>query len=165
MHCINPLHDLEVCEGHALDLEVTLRELEPEVIWLHNGTILRESMWTNMTKAGCTRKLTIRPCTKKDEGLYACVLNENLSPDVSSEKITVLSFCEVTVQDKKRPSLREKSLDVLRNYQKLVFCMEDSVFDHVTLAMCIAAVVYMWCLYFCQELLQQDYSDVLERKF
>ena len=165
VHCITSLHDLEVFEGDVIDLEVTLRDLEPQVIWLHNGIILRESMWISMTSDGHIRRLTIQPCTKKDEGLYACVLNENFGPDTSSEKVTVLSFCEVTVKDRKKPSFKDKSLEVLKTYQKLVFGMEDSVLEHVTLAMCVAAVIYMWCLYFCQEFLEQDYPDIFERKF
>ena len=108
VHCITSLHDLEVFEGNVIDLEVTLRDLEPQVIWLHNGIILRESMWISMISDGHTRRLTIQPCTKKDEGLYACVLNENFSPDTSSDKVTVLSFCEVTVKDRKKPLLKTK---------------------------------------------------------
>ena len=165
MYCITPLHDLEVFEGDVIDLEVTLRDLEPQVIWLHNGTILRESMWISMTRNGYTRRLTIQSCTKKDEGLYACVLNENFGLDTSSEKVTVLSFCEVTVKDRKVPSFKDRCTEVLKTYQKLVFSMEDSVFEHVTLAMCVAAVVFMWCLYFCQEFFEQDYPDVFKRKF
>ena len=165
VHCITSLHDIEVFEGDVIDLEVTLRDLEPQVIWLHNGIILRESMWISMTSDGHTRRLTIQPCTKKDEGLYACVLNENFGSDTSSEKVTVLSFCEVTIKDRKKPSFKDKSLEVLKTYQKLVFGMEDSVFEHVTLAMCVAAVIYMWCLYFCQEFLEHDYRDIFDRKF
>ena len=165
VHCVTPLHDLEVFEGDVIDLEVTLRDLEPQVMWLHNGIILRESMWISMTSDGHTRRLTIQPCTKKDEGLYACVLNENFEPDSSSEKVIVLSFCEVTVKDRKKPSFRDTSLEALKTYQKLVFSMEDSVFEHVTLAMCVAVVIYMWCLYFCQELVEQDYPDIFQRRF
>ena len=80
VHCTNPLHDLDVCEGDNIDLEVTLSDLEPEVIWLHNGTVLQESMWVSMTSEGHRRKLTMYSSSKKDEGIYACVLKEHYTP-------------------------------------------------------------------------------------
>ena len=162
VHCINPLHDLEVCDGDTLDLEVTLSDLDPEVIWLHNGTILRESMWISMTAEGFKRKLTIYSCTKKDGGIYACLLKENYTPETDSKNVTVLTFCDVTVCERRKPTLKEKGFDMLKSYQKLVLSVEDSVFEHVALVLCVAAVIYMWCMYFCQELLERDYPEAFQ---
>ena len=161
MHCINPLHDLlEVCEGESIDLEVTLSELEAEVIWLHNGSLLRESMWISTSSNGYQRKLTIYSSTQKDEGLYACVLLDKNNPNV-----TVLTLCNVTIHKRKKPSLKEKAFEVLKAYQKLAWSMEESVLEHIALVICLATLLYVWCMYFCLELLQEDFPEAFEKKF
>lgn len=162
--CINPLHDIEVCEGDSLDLEVTLNDRDPEVLWLHNGVVLKESRWLFMTSDGYKRQLTIDPCTKNDEGLYACVLKEGYNPEM--EKVVVLTFCEVTIRDKSQPqSPREKNFEHLRTYQKLVIGVEDSLLEYVAMVTFVATLAYMLCIYFCYELLQDNFPDVFERKF
>ncbi len=163
MRCADPLHDLEVCEGDSIDLSVTLDDLDPEVIWLHNGTVLRESMFISLTHDGFQRKLTVYPCTKQDEGVYACVLKELYNPQQDVSKLTVLTLCEVTVHDRRKLNVKEKALEALRTHQKLAWALGESVFEHVTLVLCIAAVIYSCCMYLCEELLKDDFPEVFEK--
>ena len=76
--------------------------------------------------------------------------------------MTVLTFCDITISKRRQPTLKEQSFNMLKSYQKLVFNIEDSVFEHVSLVLCVVAVIWMWGMYFCQELLERDYPEAFE---
>ena len=160
-----------MCEGDAIDLEVTLSDPDPEVLWLHDGIVLQESMFVTITRADYSRRLSIYPCTKQDAGVYACVLRPGVGPDddgagsAGVNKVTVLTIAEVTVNARRKPTPAEKTLEGLRVYQKLAWTLGESVVEHVTWILCVATLVLSCCMYFCRELLQEDFPRVFERKF
>ncbi len=154
VHFTNPLHDIEVCEGDPADLELSVSNLNTEVTWVCNGISLCESSRISMISDGYERKFRIHSTTPSDTGLYACLI----------PKCNARTFAHVTVH-KRQSDLRERALEQLRIYQKFMILWEEGAVESLTVMICIIVLLYMWCLYFCQELLERDFPQVFEKDY
>ncbi len=152
MHFTNPLHDIEVYEGEPVDLELSVSDLNTEVKWVCNGQCVCESSRISMISDGYVRKFRIHSATLSDTGLYACLI----------PKHNARTFAHVTVHTRDL-DLKESKLDQLRTYQKFMIIWEEGAVESLTVMIFTIVLLYMWCLYFCQEWLERDFPQVFEK--
>ena len=111
-----PLESTEVLEGQSAKLVCKVSgKPTPEIEWLKNGVRVRESRRIKSKLNGNECTLRITETRLDDDGVYKCVIRNDLGTDSSSAKLDILPL--------KKPEFKTK----LKNVE--IFEGQDARFD------------------------------------